>query len=36
MIKLRTKDGKRLKVSQDVPFIEICDADGDIGALVHI
>lgn len=36
MIKLRTKDGKRLKVSQDIPFIEICDLDGNLGAVVHV
>lgn len=34
MIKLRTKSGKRLKVAEDIPFIEICDADGNLGALV--
>lgn len=36
LIKLRTKTGKRLKVSEDVSFIEICDMDGRLGALVHI
>lgn len=34
MIRLRTKTGKRLKVSEDVPFIEICDEDGNLGAVV--
>lgn len=34
MIRLRTKTGKRLKVAEDVPFIEICDMDGNLGAVV--
>lgn len=34
MIRLRTAEGKRLRISEDVPYIEICDADGNLGALV--
>lgn len=36
MIKLRTKTNKRFKVADDVSFIEICDQDGGLGAVLHI
>jgi hypothetical protein len=35
MIKLRTKENKIFKVKDDVGFIEICDNDGNLGALIH-
>jgi hypothetical protein len=36
MIKLRTKENKIFKVKEDVGFVEICDNDGNLGALIHI
>jgi hypothetical protein len=36
MIKLRTKENKIFKVKDYVGFIEICDNDGNLGALIHI
>lgn len=36
MLKLRTKTNKRFKVAEDVSFIEICDKEGNLGALISI
>lgn len=36
MIRLRTKTNKRFKVTEDVNFIEICDNNGSLGAVIHI
>lgn len=36
MLKLRTKANKQYKIGKDVEFIEICDEDGALGALIHI
>lgn len=36
MLRLRTKDNKKYKVGDDVAFIEICDANGALGALIQI
>jgi hypothetical protein len=36
MVKLRSKTGKSYTVGSDVSFIEICDLDGNIGALVNL
>lgn len=36
MLKLRTKNNKRFKVSEDITFIEICDVEGNLGALIHL
>lgn len=36
MVKLRTKEGDRFKVEENISFIEICDLEGNLGCLVHI
>ena len=36
MLKLRTVDNKKYKLSKDIAFIEICDVDGGLGALIEI
>lgn len=36
MIRLRTKTNKTYKIGSDVSFIEICDIDGGLGALIFI
>lgn len=36
MLKLRTKNNKRYKVADDVVFIEICDGEGNLGAIIHV
>ena len=36
MLKLRTVDNKKYKLAKDIAFIEICDADGGLGALIEI
>lgn len=36
MIKLRLKDGTRVKVPEEVAFIEICDREGKLAMIINL
>jgi hypothetical protein len=36
MLRIRTKTNKTYKIGSDVSFIEICDTEGNLGALIFI